>query len=59
MKNAAKLLCGLVLLGLSYVAPAHSQSLFFQPPTYAGTGGIFRADFNGDGKLDLSSSTAR
>lgn len=32
---------------------ARAQVSFFQPPTYAGNGDVFVADFNGDGKPDL------
>jgi len=35
---------------------AHSQVSFFQPPTFAGSGGnFFVADFNGDGQPDILS----
>lgn len=34
---------------------AYGQVSFFTPPTYAGSGALFVADFNGDGKLDLLS----
>ncbi len=37
-------------------AATQSQVSFFTPPTYAGTGTSFVADFNGDGKPDLLSS---
>jgi hypothetical protein len=37
-------------------AVAQGQYNFFVPPAYAGTGNLFVADFNGDGKLDLLSS---
>ncbi len=33
--------------------PAQAQVSFSQPPTYAGTGTVFVADFNGDGKPDI------
>jgi len=33
--------------------PMQAQVSFFQPPTYAGSGMVFVADFNGDGKPDL------
>jgi hypothetical protein len=33
-----------------------AQVSFFQPPTYAGSGSLFVADFNGDGKPDLLSA---
>jgi FG-GAP-like repeat/FG-GAP repeat len=34
----------------------HAQVSFLQPPSYSGTGGVFTADFNGDGKPDLLTS---
>jgi len=45
-----------VLLFFILVVPApqlRAQVSFFQPPTYAGSGTVFVADFNGDGKPDL------
>jgi hypothetical protein len=42
-----------VLLFLAISTQA--QVTFFQPPTYASTGNLFVADFNGDGKPDLLS----
>jgi len=30
-----------------------AQVSFFQPPSYAGVGNVFVADFNGDGKADI------
>lgn len=44
---------GAVLLLASVATQA--QVSFFTPPTYAGTGQLFVADFNGDGKPDLLS----
>jgi len=37
------------------LAVAQGQNNFFVPPVYAGTGNLFVADFNGDGKPDLLS----
>lgn len=34
----------------------YGQVSFVQPPSYAGSGAVFSADFNGDGKPDLLSS---
>ncbi|MGB8539665.1 MAG: VCBS repeat-containing protein [Acidobacteriaceae bacterium] len=34
----------------------YGQVSFFQPPSYAGSGSLFSADFNADGKPDLLSS---
>ena len=43
-------------LGFFLVASSlYGQVSFFQPPSYAGSGGLFSADFNGDGKPDLLS----
>ena len=36
--------------------PMLAQVSFFQPPTYAGLGNVFVADFNGDGKPDILTS---
>jgi hypothetical protein len=52
-----RLLIGLLLLGAGSVLVAKGQVSFFMPPTYAGTGSLFVADFNGDGKPDLLSSS--
>jgi hypothetical protein len=41
---------------LALSASTQAQVSFFQPPTYAGTGATFVADFNGDGKLDILTS---
>ncbi len=51
-------LCGFCLpVLLLVVCPtAHPQALFFQPPTYPGSGQTVTADFNGDGKPDLVSA---
>ena len=55
---SSKVFCGatmaLVFLGLPLLM--HSQVSFFQTPTYAGSGNVFVADFNNDGKPDLLSS---
>jgi hypothetical protein len=43
-------------LGFFLVASSlYGQVSFFQPPSYAGTGALFSADFNLDGKPDLLS----
>lgn len=36
--------------------PVQAQVSFFQPPTYSGSGSVFVADFNGDGKPDILTS---
>jgi hypothetical protein len=43
-------LCCLLTL---FSPAAEAQVSFFQPPTYAGTGNAFIADFNGDGNPDI------
>jgi hypothetical protein len=42
-----------IVAALTLAISTHAQSLFFQPPTYAGQGNVFVADFNQDGKPDL------
>jgi hypothetical protein len=45
------------LFGFCLIASSlYSQVSFFQPPSFAGSGNLFTADFNGDGKLDLLSA---
>src|ERR1700680_285637 len=53
---ARRLLTGLLFLVIP--AATQAQVSFFTPPTYAGYGNIFVADFNGDGKPDLLSADA-
>jgi len=36
--------------------PVQAQVSFFQPPTFSGSGTVFVADFNGDGKPDILTS---
>jgi hypothetical protein len=56
MKREA-LIAILIFISFSALrASTQAQVSFFQPPTYAGTGATFVADFNGDGKLDLLTS---
>jgi hypothetical protein len=46
-----------LLLAILLLPPTiHAQVSFFTPPAYAGSGNLFVADFNGDGKPDLLSS---
>jgi hypothetical protein len=46
------LLLAVLLLPLTI----HAQVTFYTPPSYAGYGNLFTADFNGDGKPDLLTS---
>ena len=46
----------LSLLGAVSASVAQGQVSFFTPPTYAGSGAVFVADFNGDGKPDILAS---
>ncbi len=57
MKNKfvlSAIICPLVCFALC--GPVWSQVSFSQFPTYAGSGNVFSADFNGDGKLDVLTS---
>jgi FG-GAP-like repeat len=56
MRILARFICGFLLLLSSFAASAQGQNLFFQTPTYAGSGNVFAEDFNGDGKTDLLSA---
>jgi len=51
-------LCTAALSLLSFVLslPAQAQVSFSQPPTYAGSGQLFVADFNSNGKPDILTS---
>jgi hypothetical protein len=49
----ARLMAILSLLGAVSASVAQGQVSFFTPPTYAGTGPVFVADFNSDGKPDI------
>jgi FG-GAP-like repeat len=55
MKMAFQVFCLPVLL-LVLSSTAYSQALFFQPPSYGGSGQTITADFNHDGKADLASA---
>jgi len=46
----------MLLALVSFAFPIQAQVSFLQPPSYAGGGGTFVADFNNDGKLDLLTS---
>ena len=46
-----------LLFGFCLIASSlYAQVSFFEPPSYAGSGKPFAADFNGDGKFDLLSA---
>jgi len=51
-----RVLIFLSLLSAVAVPVSRAQVGFLMPPTYAGIGALFEADFNGDGKPDLLSS---
>ena len=53
---SVRLLVILSLLGAIETTLAQAQVSFFTPPTDAGSGPIFVADFNGDGKPDILAS---
>jgi FG-GAP-like repeat len=42
-----------VFLFLFVSSTLHAQVSFFQPPAFSGSGDVFAADFNGDGRPDL------
>ena len=41
---------------LLHASTTHAQVSFFQPPSYAGSGDVFPADFNRDDRVDLLST---
>lgn len=45
-----------LILAVCFAIGARAQVSFFAPSTYAGTGDVFTADFNGDGKPDILTS---
>src|SRR5690348_1533007 len=47
---AVSLFCA---ISVALAGAAHAQVSFFQAPSFAGTGSVFVADFNGDGKPDI------
>ena len=53
----ARLLIVLLLLGAVIAPVVHAQVNFSTPPTFAGRGPVFVADFNGDGKPDILART--
>lgn len=56
-RQTALFVFGLLISLIACLAPAaQAQITFFTPPTYAGGGAVFEADFNGDGKPDILTS---
>ena len=53
MKRDALIALLVSILFLALLTSAQAQVSFFQPPTYAGAGVTFVADFNDDGKPDI------
>ena len=56
MKRVALCTALVSLLFVLRLLPAEAQVSFLQPPTFAGTGNVFVADFNRDGRLDVLTS---
>jgi FG-GAP-like repeat len=56
MKRESLALAVLCLIFVALSFPVQAQVSFFQPPTYSGSGNVFVADFNGDGKPDILTS---
>jgi hypothetical protein len=56
MKRESVVLTIAFLMFVAVSFPMRAQVSFFQPPTYAGSGNVFVADFNGDGKQDILTS---
>ena len=56
MKRGSLLVTAIPLVLLLSASAVWAQVSFFQPPTYAGNGTVFVADFNGDGKPDILTS---
>lgn len=56
MKREGSILLIAVLLLFGFSSSVLAQVSFFQPPTYSGSGQVFVADFNGDGKPDILTS---
>ena len=53
---AVSLFCVVSVAYVVLAGPAQAQVSFFQSPTYAGSGNVLVADFNGDGKPDILTS---
>jgi hypothetical protein len=56
MKRESLALAFLGVVVILYSGQVQAQVSFFQPPTFSGSGNVFVADFNGDGKLDILTS---
>ena len=56
MKHESFALAVIGLMFGFFSLSTQAQVSFFQPPTYAGGGNVFVADFNGDGKPDILTS---
>jgi hypothetical protein len=56
MKRESLALAVICLMFGFFSLSTQAQVSFFQPPTYAGSGTVFVADFNGDGKPDILTS---
>ncbi len=56
MKRESLALAVICLMFGFFSLSTQAQVSFFQPPTYAGSGSVFVADFNGDGKPDILTS---
>src|SRR5579863_10642345 len=56
MRNRMCLVLIHVFVPIVFAYPLFPQVSFFQPPIFQGTGNLFVADFNGDGKPDVLTS---
>ena len=56
MRNRMCLVLIHVFVPIVLAYPLFPQASFFQPPIFQGTGNLFVADFNGDGKPDVLTS---
>lgn len=56
MKHVSLALSLCCVVSVVLAGSAYAQVSFFQPPAFSGTGKVFVADFNGDGKPDILTS---
>jgi hypothetical protein len=56
MKRESLVLAVFCVVLILHSGQVQAQVSFFQPPTFSGSGTVFVADFNGDGKPDLLTS---